>query len=209
VKFIFMTIVLRNYQLTRKHIGTNSVLARAAFVRHRFSMTDSWDGRATILAAGGVVFSEGITPRVAIVRRRRDKSWVLPKGKLYPGEQAMAAAKREVIEETGHHVSVHEFLGSMSYPVNGKIKVVQFWHMRAIGGPVRKLAYEIKAVKWLPLQEAIEALTRTHEKIFLANVGPVVLKTLSQRMGRKSTGRQRGRRGPSSIPLEQLLAAGY
>jgi len=175
-------------------------------------MTDSWDGRATILAAGGVVFSEGITPRVAIVRRRRDKSWVLPKGKLYPGEQAMAAAKREVIEETGHHVSVHEFLGSMSYPVNGKIKVVQFWHMRAIGGPVRKLAYEIKAVKWLPLQEAIEALTRTHEKIFLANVGPVVLKTLSQRMGRKSTGRhqsKRGRRGPSSIPLEQLLAAGY
>jgi len=96
--------------------------------------------------------------------------------------------------------------------VNGKIKVVQFWHMRAIGGPVRKLAYEIKAVKWLPLQEAIEALTRTHEKIFLANVGPVVLKTLSQRMGRKSTGRhqsKRGRRGPSSIPLEQLLAAGY
>jgi len=32
---------------------------------------------------------------------------VLPKGKLYPGEGALAGAKREVLEETGHEVSVH------------------------------------------------------------------------------------------------------
>ena len=39
-----------------------------------------------ILAAGGIVLGEGSRPRIAIVRLRRDKSWVLPKGKLYPGE---------------------------------------------------------------------------------------------------------------------------
>src|SRR5438876_9098452 len=80
--------------------------------------------RAPILAAGGILLREGSRPRIAIVRLRRDKSWVLPKGKLYPGEHAVAAARREVMEETGHQVSVHEFLGSMSYAVDGNIKIV-------------------------------------------------------------------------------------
>ena len=56
--------------------------------------------------------------------------------KSFESLMASIAAKREVVEETGHEVSVHEFLGSMSYPVDSGIKIVQFWHMRAIGGPV-------------------------------------------------------------------------
>src|SRR5262249_39372703 len=87
----------------------NSALALHAFVRHSFDMTDSAKARAPILAAGGILLREGSRPRIAIVRLRRDKSWVLPKGKLYPGEHAVAAARREVMEETGHQVSVHEF----------------------------------------------------------------------------------------------------
>jgi 8-oxo-dGTP diphosphatase len=76
-----------------------------------------------------------------------------------------------VLEETGHQVSVHGFLGSMLYSVDGRIKIVQFWHMRVIGGPMREPMDDIKAVKWLPLKQAIEILTRAHEKVFLANVG--------------------------------------
>jgi len=133
-----------------------------------------------ILAAGGIVLEKGIRPRIAIVRLRRDKSWVLPKGKLNPGEHARAAARREVLEETGHQVSVHGFLGSMLYSVEGRIKIVQFWHMRAIGGPMREPMDDIKAVKWLPLKQAVEILTRAHEKVFLASVGPVALKAARQ-----------------------------
>jgi len=157
-------------------------------------MTDSAEGRAPILAAGGIVFREGSRPRIAIVRRRRDKSWVLPKGKLGPGERALAAAKREVVEETGHQVAVHQFLGSMSYPVNGKIKVVQFWHMRAIDGPLRELDYEIKSVKWLPLKQAIDALTCVHEKVFLANVGPLALKAIGRPVRDKFISRTQDKR---------------
>jgi len=133
-----------------------------------------------ILAAGGIVLEKGTRPRIAVVRLRRDKSWVLPKGKLNPGEHALAAARREVLEETGHQVSVHGFLGSMLYSVDGRIKIVQFWHMRVIGGPMREPMDDIKAVKWLPLKQAIEILTRAHEKVFLANVGPVALKAARQ-----------------------------
>jgi 8-oxo-dGTP diphosphatase len=189
----------------------NSVLAPVTFVRHRIDMADSAEARAPILAAGGIVLREGSRPRIAIVRLRRDKSWVLPKGKLYPGERAIAAAKREVVEETGHEVSVHEFLGSMSYQIDGRIKIIQFWHMRAIGGPVHDLGFEIKTVKWLPLKQAIETLTRAHEKVFLANVGPVALKAWGQ-SGRdlkpaRRGQHKRGSRRSSIAGVEQALAS--
>lgn len=140
-------------------------------------MSDSVKTRPTILAAGGIVVCDGAKPRIAIVRLRRDKCWVLPKGKLNPGERALAAAKREVLEETGHEVTVHEFLGSMSYSVGAKLKIVRFWHMRAVGEPVRALMNDVKAVKWLSLRQAITMLARKHEKEFLAKVGPAVLKS--------------------------------
>lgn len=139
-------------------------------------MTDSAKGHAPILAAGGIVLRGRTRPRIAVVRLRREKAWVLPKGKLLPREHPRDAAKREVLEETGHNVTVHEFLGSMSYAVEGRIKIVQFWLMRANGAPVRELMGDVKAVKWLPLKEAIATLTRPHEKVFLTHVGPNALK---------------------------------
>jgi 8-oxo-dGTP diphosphatase len=176
-------------------------------------MADSLKSRVPILAAGGIVLLEGAKPRIAVVRLRRDKSWVLPKGKLNPGESALAAAKREVLEETGHEVSVHEFLGSMSYPVAGKVKIVQFWHMRAVGPPVRELTSDVKAVKWLPLKEAVDALTRAHEKAFLANVGPLALKSAKQAAGAKPTkqpvrprSKRQGRRD-TMAPAVHLIAS--
>ena len=150
-------------------------------------MGDSAEAHTPILAAGGIVLREGLRPRFAIVRLRRDKSWVLPKGKLYPGEHALAAAKREVMEETGYDVSVYGFLGTMLYSeATGRIKTVQFWHMRVIGGPKRELMRDVKAVKWLSLKQAIETLTRAHERVFLTNVGPIALEAAEQSVRGKS-----------------------
>lgn len=61
-------------------------------------MADSVEAHAPILAAGGIVLREGTRPRIAIVRLRCGKVWVLPKGKLHPGERAQVAARREVLE---------------------------------------------------------------------------------------------------------------
>src|SRR6185312_7006490 len=134
--------------------------------------------------AGGIVVLDAPEPLIAVVRLRKDNAWVLPKGKLKPGEDALAAAKREVVEETGHEVEVHEFLGAMSREA-GKPKVVQFWRMSALDAPPRKLMHDVRAVKWLPLAKALKTLTHPHERAFLEVTGPTALQALAQSAPRK------------------------
>jgi 8-oxo-dGTP diphosphatase len=131
--------------------------------------------RAPVLAAGGIVLRAEKNPRIAVVRLRKRNEWVLPKGKLDDGETPRAAAEREVLEETGHDVRVHEFLGTLVHEFGGRSKVVHYWRMEAGDTPVRELMHDIKAVDWLPLEDAIERLSRGYERVFLANVGPIAL----------------------------------
>jgi len=120
------------------------------------------------------------TPLIAVVRLRKRDEWVLPKGKLDDGETPLAAAKREVLEETGHDVTVHEFLGTLVYEISGRSKVVHYWRMEARGGQTHELMNDIRAVDWLPLEAALERLSRISERAFLANVGPQALLSLSR-----------------------------
>ena len=131
--------------------------------------------RAPVLAAGGIVLRRDSAPLFAVVRLRKRNEWVLPKGKLDAGETPRAAAEREVLEETGHAVAVHEFLGTLAYDAGGRTKVVHYWRMEAQGEPVRKLMSDVRAVEWLPLERAVRRLSRDHERAFLENVGPIAL----------------------------------
>src|SRR3954454_21004408 len=150
--------------------------------------------RAPVQAAGGIVVRDAGEPLIAVVRLRKDNAWVLPKGKLKPGENALAAARREVVEETGHEVDVHEFLGAMSRK-SGKLKIVQFWRMTAVDAPTRKLMRDVRAVKWLPLQQAICTLTHAHERAFLEHAGPTALEAAAQTASEPSTAATRRMQG--------------
>lgn len=158
--------------------------------------------RPPIHAAGGIVMRGGPEPLVAIVQLRKCNSWVLPKGKLNADESAQAAARREVLEEAGHKVHIHEFLGTISYDVGDRVKVVKFWRMRAIGEPVRRSTRDVKAVQWLPLDEAVEKLTRSRERAFLESVAPVLAEAV-QRPARKSRVAESATRNGPVEPAEQ------
>ena len=123
---------------------------------------------------------------------------MLPKGKLAAGESAIAAARREVLEETGRRVSIHEFLGTLAYETGGRPKIVHFWRMQALGGPVGPLMRDVKAVEWLPLDAAIARLTHVREKAFLEQVGPAALRRV--RPQRKTVLRH-----PRSVPAPQTM----
>ncbi|UYO40724.1 NUDIX hydrolase [Rhodopseudomonas palustris] len=133
--------------------------------------------RTPVLAAGGIVLRRGKDPLFAVVRMRKRNDWVLPKGKLDHGETPRQAAEREVLEETGHVVEVHEFIGTLAYDSGGRSKVVHFWRMEAEPRQTLPLMKDIRAVDWLPLDEALQRLSRSYEQAFLTEVGPLVLES--------------------------------
>ncbi len=150
--------------------------------------------RKTIQAAGGIVVRNGPRPRIAVVQRSKDDRWVLPRGKLERHENPAAGARREVMEETGHRVKVHEFLGAISYRARGRPKVVQFWRMKAAAQPSRKIMKDISAVEWLPLAAAVRRLSYPLEKLFLRHAGRRVLKRQRKLARRRKARRKTSRR---------------
>ncbi len=137
--------------------------------------------RMPVVAAGGIVLRRQQPPLIAVVRLRKRDEWVLPKGKLDEGETTRAAARREVLEETGHNVTVHEFLGTLAYDAGGRSKIVHYWRMEAGGEQAHELMNDVRAVDWLPLDAAIARLSRNYEQAFLENVGPQALAAFARK----------------------------
>jgi len=146
----------------------------------------------TVHAAGGIVVRNGSRPLIAVVQRAKDELWVLPRGKLKSKESALAGARREVVEETGHRVRVREFLGAITYRARGHPKVVQFWRMQAEVKASRELMEDIVAVEWLPLAAAVRRLSYPLEKLFLRNVGRA-LRHRRHRVRRKTRASPKGK----------------
>jgi 8-oxo-dGTP diphosphatase len=142
--------------------------------------------REPVLAAGGIVLRREQPPLVAVVRLRKRNEWVLPKGKLNDGETPRAAARREVLEETGHNVTVHEFLGTLVCESGGRSKVVHYWRMEAGGEQTHELMNDVRAVDWLPLDAAVARLSRGYERAFLENVGPIAVTVLAKKLKAKA-----------------------
>ena len=101
--------------------------------------------------------------------------------------------------------------------LEGKVKIVHFWLMCAMGPPVHELMDDVKAVKFLPLKQAVETLSRPHEKVFLTHVGPIALshakklhakKFMRGKARRAVRGGKRSRNVPAA-PVEHVIALDY
>jgi 8-oxo-dGTP diphosphatase len=70
---------------------------------------------------------------------------------------------------------VHEFLGTLVYESGGRSKIVHYWRMETSGEQAYELMDDVRAVDWLPLDAAVERLSRSYERAFLEHVGPLAL----------------------------------
>jgi 8-oxo-dGTP pyrophosphatase MutT (NUDIX family)/phosphohistidine phosphatase SixA len=120
-----------------------------------------------IRAAGGVVWRPaGDGVEICLVHRERYDDWSLPKGKLEAGEHPLAAAVREVSEETGVTAVPQVRLPGVSYTVReGFPKTVDYWSMRYVSDDPRLVAEsdEVNAIRWLPVDEASGLLSYSHD----------------------------------------------
>jgi len=117
-------------------------------------MAQHADGQ-TIRAAGGVLWrpAAGVIAEVALVHRPRYRDWSLPKGKLHPGEHPLAAARREVTEETGIRAVAGRRLEIGHYDTAAGPKAVEYWAMRGPDAPFTPTA-EVDRLAWMPLADA-------------------------------------------------------
>ena len=109
-----------------------------------------------IRSAGAVVWrTSGRGAQVLLVHRPKYGDWSLPKGKLEPGEHMLAAAVREVAEETGLAVSLGRRLRPVHYLAAGQPKRVDYWVAEAPGAASDFTPNpEIDEVAWVPADAA-------------------------------------------------------
>lgn len=128
-------------------------------------------GSKIVFAAGAVLWRPGHSSaqpdlEIAVIHRPRYDDWSLPKGKLDPGETAPVAAVREVLEETGHHAVLGRRLDTVSYPVDQGVKKVYYWAARSTGGEFTP-GNEVDQLAWLPIADAKDKLTYSHDRKLL------------------------------------------
>ena len=127
-------------------------------------------------SVGGVVTDQ--EGRVALIRTtnlRGDPVWGLPKGHPKKGEAPLAAAIREVEEETGLIVEAPaaDPASSIDYWFVGRDGVrvhkrVDFYRMHALGGDPALHDDEVEEVTVLPPAKALALLTYDNERAALA-----------------------------------------
>ncbi|GAA4523026.1 NUDIX hydrolase [Nonomuraea ferruginea] len=111
-------------------------------------------------AAGAVIWrGEESRPEVALVHRPRYDDWTFPKGKLKSGEHVIAAALREVREETGLTVALDRALPPVHYPHGTRLKRVDYWAGRVAEEGPFVAGDEVDELRWLPVDQARELLT--------------------------------------------------
>lgn len=120
-----------------------------------------------VIAAGAVIArtSENGKEYLLIYRDYR-ADWTFPKGKLDPGEHIVAAAVREVREETGYAIRLGAPLPSSDYISRGTPKTVHYWNAEVLEGEFEPND-EVVEIAWLPYEEAREKLTWPHDKEIL------------------------------------------
>lgn len=126
-----------------------------------------------VRAAGALIRRPGAGgDEVALIHRIKYGDWTFPKGKLEPGEHVLAAAVREVAEETGIRVVLGRRLRPTSYDRGEHPKRVDYWAARAAPGASTAFVpnSEVDDLEWLPLPAASRRLSYPHDAQLLAEL---------------------------------------
>lgn len=110
-----------------------------------------------VLAAGAVIVDDA--GRVLMVKRGHDPDkgrWSIPGGHVEPDETLVAAARREVFEETGLHVEIGRELWSVTVPYPGdETFEIHDFEATVIGGHLRA-GDDADDARWLTADQLVD-----------------------------------------------------
>jgi len=124
----------------------------------------------------GTKSTKGI--EVLVTQHSKHKGWDFPKGhrEIYENEQQTAL--REVEEETGVKAEIIEKAGQTQYFYYEEgqkvLKTVVFYLMKYTGEGEASTAFEVSAMKWLPIDKVEEQLTFKDTKQLWLKVKPKI-----------------------------------
>lgn len=121
---------------------------------------------------GAICLIERSDGRVLLVRQVYRQSWGIPGGLLERGEDPAAAARREVLEETGLVVDLVGEPAVVVDPVPQRVDVV--FNARPVGDDAKAIpsSPEIALVEWFPSDELPDLqLEATQALVALARIG--------------------------------------
>jgi 8-oxo-dGTP pyrophosphatase MutT (NUDIX family) len=130
--------------------------------------------------AGGVVV--GPDGRVLVVSQK-GTSWSLPKGHVEAGEGALAAARREIVEETG--ITTLEYIRSLGCYQRNRIgrdgvgeiadapREITLFLFRTDQTALAPQDPENPEARWVPKEQVANLLTHPKDKEFFRSIVPL------------------------------------
>lgn len=107
----------------------------------------------TVKAGAVVIRTIAGQPCILLVYRPEHKDWQLPKGHCEPGETLEQTAIREVLEETGYYIQLHEKLPEHTYiRRKGEAVVCHFFIATLVERTQEAQAEELPV--WAPISRA-------------------------------------------------------
>ena len=107
--------------------------------------------------AGAIAFKDGAEPRFLLVTARRSPgTWIFPKGHIERGETVIEAAVRELEEEAGVKGDAVREVGTLRFRSGSEEVEVHYVLVAAASNGESR---EGRKIKWLPLRDALAALT--------------------------------------------------
>ncbi|MGH7197619.1 MAG: NUDIX domain-containing protein [Candidatus Omnitrophota bacterium] len=127
-------------------------------------------------SAGGVVLNQ---KGEVLVVNQHGTSWSLPKGHIDPGENALAAARREITEESGvRDLELIREFGSYTRPKIGlgreedpsELKTIHMFLFRTAEMALKPIDPRNPEARWVRKEEVEALLTHRKDKEFFRGV---------------------------------------